>query len=235
MIRERVSTQGVIRPLESESELDAFKVPPEIIGVLSELAVRRYLNGRAKFDKKFAGTIKSIEKQRKHNLERARKETINVIENARQHEGMVAGGSSGGAGIGIKDGLIPSSGSWSWAWVLDGEERPPPSSIASRRDTEEARNLAKIADQQDDYSLSGNNFWSVVVNYFTVTPDRERDAFPKSHQRPSYDRPATMGSTPERRKSKLSRFMGDWLSPERGRRKEGDKMGRPGFEQSPHS
>ena len=48
--------------------------------------------------------------------------------------------------VGLKAG-VPTRGSWSWAWALDADERPPPSSIVARRDTQEAVELARIADQ----------------------------------------------------------------------------------------
>ncbi|KAG9079465.1 hypothetical protein FS749_008511, partial [Ceratobasidium sp. UAMH 11750] len=51
---------------------------------------------------------------------------------------------------------------------------PPPSSIVSRRDTAEARQLAVCADRYLDgeSKMSGNNLWSVVVDFLTQTPDR---------------------------------------------------------------
>ncbi|EGO26401.1 hypothetical protein SERLADRAFT_414458 [Serpula lacrymans var. lacrymans S7.9] len=182
MIRERVSTRGVIRPLEAENELDAFHVPPDIIGVLSELAVRRYIEGKTKFDKKFAGAMNTIEKQRSRNLELAKKD---IYRNMSQLQGSLTLPESKDDGKekrkpgnkGIKEGLKAASGSWSWAWALDADERPPPSSIVSRRDTEEARRLARIADQavlQEDSQLSANNLWSLVVNFLSVTPDKSK-------------------------------------------------------------
>lgn len=183
MIRERISTQGIIRPLEPESELAAFGVQPEIIGQLSELTLRRYLDARTMFDKKFSHTIHIIEKERRHNLKLAKKDTkrnMTVLQHSLLQEEKSAS-SGNGTPHGIKEGLLASSGSWSWAWALDGEERPPPSSIVSRRDTTEARRLARIADQavlQDDQTLSGNRFWSSVVNFLTVTPDRDNTVAP---------------------------------------------------------
>ncbi|KAI0260172.1 hypothetical protein BC834DRAFT_902176 [Gloeopeniophorella convolvens] len=50
MIRERVSTQGIIRPLEDESELPALQVPPALVGTLSERAIRRFIKGKEHFD-----------------------------------------------------------------------------------------------------------------------------------------------------------------------------------------
>ena len=64
MIRERVSTQGIIRPLEPESELPATQVPPERIGTPSEHALRRYIEGHARFEKEFADAIQRIAKDR---------------------------------------------------------------------------------------------------------------------------------------------------------------------------
>lgn len=47
MIRERVSINGVIRPLNPESELQALNVDPEDIGVIKEGPVKRWLEGRS--------------------------------------------------------------------------------------------------------------------------------------------------------------------------------------------
>lgn len=211
MIRERVSTQGVIRPLEPEAELPALNVPPEIIGVLSELAVRRYIDAKTKFDNKFAGVIKNIDKERHHNLERAKKDAIrntsalqnSLLENKREDN-------TKGPQLkkGIKEGIMAVSGSWSWAWVLDEDERPPPSSIVSRRDTHEARRLAHIADQsipQEESQMSGNNLWSLVVNFLTVTPDKEanKDGEPSENRTMTEDGQRPI---PERRKSMFARF-----------------------------
>lgn len=171
MIRERVSTRGLIRPLEPESELDALLVPQGILGALSELAVRRYLDGKAKFDKKFAKDLRAVQKQRDRNLELSSKD---VMKNIAQLQGLKSSQGKNGKGKahdtkkGVKEGLDASSASWSWAWALDVDERPPPSSIVSRRDTTEARRLARIADQavlQEHSQMSANSLWAVVVNF----------------------------------------------------------------------
>ncbi|EPQ55203.1 lipase/ esterase, partial [Gloeophyllum trabeum ATCC 11539] len=191
MIRERVSTQGVIRPLEPEQDLPALQVPLEVIGNINELAARRYLDGWRYFDEKFGHTKKTIAKHRRRNLERAKKDTLRNLTQiqmyfGQEEEDLEVNGKSGRSPSkhksksverkGIKEGLMAASGSWSWAWALDGDEHPPPSSIVSRRDTEEARQLAKIADQSvlpEERSMSGNNLWTVIVNFLTVTPDRD--------------------------------------------------------------
>ncbi|KAJ7594874.1 Alpha/Beta hydrolase protein [Mycena floridula] len=190
MIRERVSIHGVVRPLEPESELDAMQVPHEMIGSLSELVIRRYLDARSKFDIKFASTIKSIEKHRRNALEREKKEALKNLatRNPDNPEDSVEK---------VRDSLIPSSG---WAWALDGE-RPPPSSIASRRDTSEARRLAKIADQdvlQNDgvHAMSGNNLWSILVSSLSVAQHEKT----KAHDSPE-------NTSAPKRKSTFSRFL----------------------------
>ncbi|KAK0241337.1 hypothetical protein EDD85DRAFT_818487 [Armillaria nabsnona] len=196
MIRERVSTQGVIRPLEPESELDALNVPIEFMGAISELAARRFIEGQAKFDKKFSHAVKAIEKHRIDNLKRAKKDTIRniaVLQHSLESEEKTDGDKR------IKDGLLEASGSWSWAWALDAGETPPPSSIVSRRDTDEARRLAKIADQAvfpGEHSVTGNNLWQVLVNFLTVTPDKEKE---KGHE---HDKDAA----PRRRMSLFAKF-----------------------------
>ncbi|KAG6902758.1 hypothetical protein C0995_011906 [Termitomyces sp. Mi166 len=180
MMRERVSTQGIIRPLESESELGALIIDPDIIGRMSELTLRRYLDANAMFDKKFVHTIRAIEKDRRRNLKLAKKDTKRglAVLHHKLSLGEAEGNNSSSSSVtsrGLREGSFTSSGSWNWAWALDGEERPPPSSIVSRRDTAEARRLAKIADQslfQDDQALSGNRFWSAVLNFFTSDQDQ---------------------------------------------------------------
>lgn len=179
IIRERVSTRGVIRPLEPESKLSAFSLPPELVGVVSELALRRYLNGSIKFEKKFNKVTKSIAKHRKQILERAQKDAAKGMEHLQTflaaEDKRRAPGWAGAATNDLKECLFNNK-SMPFAWALDADEHPPPSSIVSRRDTEEAVALAKIADQSvlmDERSMSGNNLWSMIVNFLTVTPDKQ--------------------------------------------------------------
>ncbi|KAI5986945.1 Alpha/Beta hydrolase protein [Pisolithus albus] len=166
IIRERVSTQGEIRPLEPKEQLDAFSVPSNMIGVLSERTLRRYIDGKALFDNRFKKEMAATEKQRRRNMDLAKKEFSKVILHLRE----------------LRDGkdkvkaftLDPSDGSWGWAWALDEDEKPPPSCIVARHDTDEARRLARIADQaflQDSVRLSGNNLWSTFMNLISSGPE----------------------------------------------------------------
>ena len=138
--RERVSTRGAIRALEPGPELSAFRVPPELIGEISELATRRYMGRTQKFGKKFGKMVKAIERARGRNLGRARQGTVrNMVQlQALLHSDQAPdasekgkGGEKGGA-WGVKGGLVVS-GSWQRAWALDMGENLPPSIVPRRR------------------------------------------------------------------------------------------------------
>ncbi|KAF8267914.1 hypothetical protein EI94DRAFT_1728993 [Lactarius quietus] len=165
MIRERVSIQGIIRPLEPEPELPAMQMSPELVGTLSEHALRRYITGHARFTKKFARAIRHIEKQRMRNIDRATRDTDQHIA-ALQHY------------LDREQTGTPDA-NWTLAWALDADERPPPSSIVARRDTAEALKLARVADKAvlaSERALSANNLWSVVVGFLTASPDEHPKA-----------------------------------------------------------
>lgn len=172
IIRERVSTRGIVRPLEPEEQLSAFSLPPELVGVVSELALRRYVDAKAKFDKKFSKAYKNIEKSRNKHLATAKK---HAMHNMVQLQSYLEREERGEAIRGVADGLV-ASGSWSWAWALDSDEKPPSSSIVARRDTDEAVQLARIADQSvlaEESMMSGNNLWSLMANFLTTTPGKK--------------------------------------------------------------
>ncbi|QRV97947.1 carbohydrate esterase family 10 protein [Ceratobasidium sp. AG-Ba] len=175
MIRERVSTSGVLRPLEPESELAACTMDLADIGAINAAAVKRYLEGQALWDEKFKSTIKSIAKERAKHLELARKEGRKSI--AALHGALANGSpsrkSEDDTGSASSSMTFLGSSTWNMSWALDGEN-PPPSSIVSRRDTAEARQLAVCADRDlgEESKMSGNNLWSVVVDFLTQTPDR---------------------------------------------------------------
>ncbi|KZT58695.1 alpha/beta-hydrolase [Calocera cornea HHB12733] len=164
MIRERVSRTGTIRPLEPPEDLGALKVPLDEIGVIKENAAKRYLHGQALWDKKFASTVRAVEKDRIKHLKKARKDADRrasmYITGKRNHRT-----------------LTDEDASWGWSWALDGEE-PPPSSIVARRDTHEARRLAQIADKSwqedtEDDKWAGNRLWTQLADWLTGPGDKE--------------------------------------------------------------
>ncbi|KAJ3873324.1 hypothetical protein F5051DRAFT_506589 [Lentinula edodes] len=175
MIRERVSTRGVIRPLEPFSDLPAFSIPPQLIGEISERAVRRSIAGHTFSEHKLSGTRKAIEQRRRKHLQRAREDTTRNMSafkgsvereskkmNQEEEQGSDEEGddlyhgsrspnspylsNNNASPFNIGTALLASSG-WSWSWALDNNEHPPPSSLVARRDTHEALMLARVADQ----------------------------------------------------------------------------------------
>ncbi|KAF8911524.1 hypothetical protein CPB84DRAFT_926690 [Gymnopilus junonius] len=197
MIRERVATSGVTRPLEPEDELDATKIPTERIGKFSEITIRRYMKERGIFDTKFASTLKTIEKTRRHNIQRAKEDTIRrlgILRQSLHRDGRAA--ANGQNKKEVKEDVLTSP-DWGWAWALDEAEDPPPSSIVARRDTEEARKLAEVADQavlSEDQTFSGNNLWSVIISFLTATPGKPTHTL-HAHAQPN--RPLETVSDPE--------------------------------------
>jgi hypothetical protein len=181
MIRERVSTHGAIRPLEPEAELPAMKVPPELIGALSELAMQRYVTGKEIFDKKFARAIKRIKRHRLRNIDRASqdmKQHIAALQHYLDRESSAVGPTSSSTGVDrTTEVTLSAPSSWNMAWALDEDERPPPSSIVARRDTEEALKLARVADEAvlaSEHTLSANNLWNVIISFLMDTPEERR-------------------------------------------------------------
>ena len=140
-------------------------VPPELVGTLSEHALRRYVAGSARFAKKFARAIRHIEKQRLRNIDRASRDTAQHIAALQYYLDREQTGAP--------------DASWTLAWALDADERPPPSSIVARRDTSEALKLARVADKAilaSERAISANNLWGVVVGFLTASPDEDPKA-----------------------------------------------------------
>ncbi|KJA28859.1 hypothetical protein HYPSUDRAFT_33255 [Hypholoma sublateritium FD-334 SS-4] len=198
MIRERVSTAGVLSALEPEAELNALQVPRADVGHFGPRTMHRYLRDHRAFGKRFAHTAARIEKQRRRNLQRAREDTIRRMAAWRMALRRDASASESGAGHangGANGSANPSAAAgtsgtaspgWGWAWALDDDEAPPPSSLVARRDTGEARRLAAVADEAmlgPAHTLSGNNLWAVVINFLTITPGKETHGY--VHERKS--------------------------------------------------
>lgn len=104
--------------MEPASEIKALQLDPENIGLLHEEPIKRYLQGRKKWDQKFARATKRVRKQRRKQIEAAanlERERRMARENGERAE---------------RDGDDESAS----LWHLPGEN-PPPSSIAARKDT----------------------------------------------------------------------------------------------------
>ena len=160
--------------MEPETELAAFQLKAGNVGVVCEVSLRRYMQGKTKYDTKFSGTFKSIGKERKRNLKLAHKEGDRSLSHLESYLEKVTEKSDSGKNVLDSPRLQKvTAGSWSWSWALDEDEHPPPSSIVSRRDTWQARQLAMIADIMPENTISGNNLWQHLVTFLTVTPDKK--------------------------------------------------------------
>ncbi|GAA5979277.1 hypothetical protein JCM5350_006951 [Sporobolomyces pararoseus] len=177
MIRERISITGVVRPMEPEEEMQALTLDPEDLGLIKEGPVKRYLAGKAIWDKKFAREQRKVNKNREKHLHKSIKEEAKRItrraEEAakRKKTDLINSSSKKGSGPSTVEGtpervtdspepLDPLERESGGIWDLHGEH-PPPSSIAARKDTMEARKLAKTLEEH--YSrLHALALWSEI-------------------------------------------------------------------------
>ena len=187
----------MIRPLEPETELSALQLKADLVGSISELSLRRYIKGKAKYDGKFSGTLKSVEKERQRNLKLAHKEGDISLGHLESYLQKATEKYDSGENVLDSPCLQKvTAGSWNWSWALDEDEHPPPSSIVSRRDTWEARQLARIADITPENTFSGNNLWQHLVTFLTVTPDkRVKMSTERKHPRPVVGEQIELGWT----------------------------------------
>lgn len=150
MIRERVATNGQIRPLEEESKLTALHWPAEVTCVITEPALRRFLEGQAIWDEKYAKTTRKVATQRQKTIQHAQKDMIKLVakmeaklktsftgadsSRSEGHAGSVDPSSAGMSSAASHTPAVLNAPSFSWAWALESEN-PPPSSLVARRDT----------------------------------------------------------------------------------------------------
>lgn len=169
----------------------------DAVGVVSEHSLRRYLQGKAKFDAKFSSTLKRIGKERDRNLRLAHKEGDKSLGHLESYLRKATEKSDSGEDVLDSPRFQKfTAGSWNWSWALDEDEHPPPSSIVSRRDTWEARQLAMIADIMPENTLSGNNLWQHLVTFLTVTPDKKmKMGTEREHPKPGVGGPIESNRT----------------------------------------
>ncbi len=84
MIRERVDVMGNVRPMEPAEEIEALNIPPQQIGVIKELPVRRWLEGQEEWDRKYKRTAERVIRKRKHYEAKAQR----LLDHARQQGGI---------------------------------------------------------------------------------------------------------------------------------------------------
>lgn len=151
MIRQRVDILGKTRPMEAKEEIPALRIRPEEIGLVREAPATRWVKGQEEWDATFKKSAQKAIRQRR-TLE-AKASTL--IKRAKE-QGLVL--HSGRSDISPKSHAIrasrvkstsdqPIDGSIQedrrWGPFDLGDETPPPSAIAGRRDTPEALALLK--------------------------------------------------------------------------------------------
>ncbi|KAI0921632.1 hypothetical protein AcW2_006545 [Taiwanofungus camphoratus] len=165
MIRERVDVCGRVRSMEPKEEIDALRLRPQEIGVIKEAPVKRWLSGQELWDKKYRRVAqKAVLERRRYEAKATR-----LLKNA-QDQGDIHTGdhrprtertSTDQSFMASPMGEVQQDRRWGRAFShstvhtvlyaqcimigpLDlGDEKPPPSAIAGRRDTPEAVALLK--------------------------------------------------------------------------------------------
>lgn len=130
--------------MEPSSDITALNWPAEMTCVVTEPCARRYLEGQAIWDEKYAKTAKKVKEKRERHVLKAAKDTEKlVVEMEKRLKrastfGVGNGNGNGSEGSGSEDGNgrhpLLNDPLFSWGWALDGEN-PPPSSLVARRDT----------------------------------------------------------------------------------------------------
>jgi hypothetical protein len=139
MIRERVGIDGVVRPMEREEDLQACCLHPDDVGLIKEGAVKRYMQGKSQWDKKYPS--KRIHNRRKRNVKQA------ASHEARRIAKMAIRKESSQPAADSPDSDVENNAAVMGTWAKVDGERPPPSSIAARRDTVDALQLASMLRQ----------------------------------------------------------------------------------------
>lgn len=190
MIRERVNFDGMCRPLEPESDLDAMTMPSTEIGMVKEGPALRYIEGQAIWDKKFRHTRKRIERHRRRNLHKARHHDAKTLSERwskfRESESEVSSDEDPHTWQDRNADQIPLDVSWAWQWALGGEQ-PPPSAIVGRRDLvstlnrnlqqPEGRKTALQADRidtTDDSEMHALSIWVMLAQMFSSRSENKK-------------------------------------------------------------
>ncbi|KZT13024.1 alpha/beta-hydrolase [Laetiporus sulphureus 93-53] len=146
MIRERVGVSGKVRSMEPVEEIEVLRIPPELIGIIKEAPVKRWLTGQELWDKKYKHAAhKAIMRRRKYErkaerlLQHAREQgTLHRLES---RPGPLHRRRSHISACSAASGEIDPDRRWGPFDLVD--EKPPPSAIPGRRDTHDAIALLK--------------------------------------------------------------------------------------------
>jgi acetyl esterase/lipase len=127
MLRQRIDRHGVIHNLAPESELAALQLPRDQIGVVKEGPVKKWLEQRAKWDKKYSRDLKKTREQHY-----ARVKELEAF-NAQQKEKATNGNTGSLADHNPSDTKLETTETGNIkAIVKDNIEVPPPAALYNR-------------------------------------------------------------------------------------------------------
>ena len=161
MIRERVDSHGVLRPLEPASELGALQMPADEIGTIKEGPALRYLTGQYLWDKKYSHARKTVARHRQKNLKAHAKDVGKLVEGVKRRlgkqqqdaaVGLEAGRKSGGQGTAMEASSAPISR------VTSGSTVSTVSSLRSEGSPREQEGAGANGDEYEDWS------WAWALN-----------------------------------------------------------------------
>lgn len=157
------------------------------IGTPCGPSLRRYLIGKEERDRAFSDTIKDVEQERERLLGLAHEDKDKSIARLTSYLTKTTRSDPHKENLERADPVF-----WNWDCLLDECENPPPSSIVFRRDTLEARKLAKIP------RLTPNGKWNSRTPSLK-TPTREEKTKPLEEQEnPKPEVDATTKATPRK-------------------------------------
>lgn len=155
MIRERVDSHGVLRPLEPASELGALQMPADEIGTIKEGPALRYLTGQYLWDKKYSHARKTVARHRQKNLKAHAKDVGKLVEGVKRRLGKQQQDAAVGLEVGRRSegqGKATEASSAPMSRVTSGSTVSTVSSLRSEGSPREQDGPAENGDELEDWS-----------------------------------------------------------------------------------
>lgn len=149
--------------MELVADLDILHLHPDTIGLVKEGPVKRYLTGKAEWDSRFLKAYEQVQKARESHLAKSvREESERILKRVAKDKSKVKSSSSPSTKSELSPDLVSQNtgSNVEGIWELHGE-KPPPSSIAARKDTKEARSLAAVLDTHYE-KMHALHLWNEV-------------------------------------------------------------------------
>ncbi|KAG2013285.1 endoplasmic reticulum protein [Coprinopsis cinerea AmutBmut pab1-1] len=151
MVCERVDIHARVRHMEPRDEIPCLKIPPSQIGVIKEAPAMRWYRGQEKWDKRFKATASRVVAKRVKLKAKSERILRNALDQGLVHPAFpetipipeLGDEKTGGSTLARQNSIGAVQEHRRWGPLDLGEERPPPSAIAGRRDTPEALALLR--------------------------------------------------------------------------------------------